>query len=272
MAEKNNVIQSPKRPTKPLRILPCPQPNWENISSTELKNRYKAEYDSWRNRKSRSGAHWQPEFKRFRDFLRIMGPMPGQGYTLDRINNSDPRYGEGLCRWATKRQQAANRSSSIRLIGAEGEHVARSEISDCSLSELRRDLCEQPEFFGKDPRKYMPWPKIGGRAREWEKDYLDGWNQSRTRFEHLIRTLKPLIEKAEEHLRENCHPDDDDHSEDTIYYLSRLEEWRKWLREAELLRPAWEQAVRVYQGMEYERRMLRRLDFLDRGSSAHDDD
>jgi len=64
-----------------------------------------ADYPRYGGRGIRVCAEWQKSFEAFAAYV---GDPPGQGYSIDRINN-DGNYEPGNVRWATASEQAFNR-------------------------------------------------------------------------------------------------------------------------------------------------------------------
>jgi hypothetical protein len=91
--------------------------------------RYVPEYKTWLHMKDRCNnpnnknyyhyggrgikvcERWQESFE---NFYQDMGPRPGRGYSVDRINNSGD-YEPSNTRWATQRQQANNSRKNVRV-------------------------------------------------------------------------------------------------------------------------------------------------------------
>lgn len=53
-------------------------------------------------------------WRKFENFLTDMGLRPGPEYTLDRRDNRKG-YSKANCRWATRKEQAQNRTSSVQI-------------------------------------------------------------------------------------------------------------------------------------------------------------
>ncbi|MDK9721978.1 MAG: hypothetical protein OEL53_12430 [Rhodospirillales bacterium] len=196
----------------------------DKLTATQLRQKYKSTYDNWRNMKTREskGAVIADEFRAFKDFLRHMGPRPSQDDTLDRIDNRNPKYGPGLCRWLDKRGQANNRSTTIYLTcngvtkplttWAEEIGVKATTIRD----RKKKGLSDYEAIYGRSrdaslPRAVRPdnpyarkpwphlWPDNPERCEQWEQDYQASCAKSGhiLRFDYCIMRLNQFVRRAE---------------------------------------------------------------------------
>jgi hypothetical protein len=101
----------------------------ESLPSSKLRQKYKTEACSHRAMLDRrkDGAVVATELLKFRDFLRLMGPCPEPGYTVDRLNSNDPEYAPSKIRWSSKKEQSRNRRNVILLKDADGTELPLSE-------------------------------------------------------------------------------------------------------------------------------------------------
>lgn len=102
-----------------------------SMTRQQLRDEFKSEANSHRAMLQRSRK--DPTFvvdqrwKVFENFLRDMGPIPFPGWTIDRINSERREYGPDLCRWADKKTQSENRSST-RWVPVGDEVITAAEL------------------------------------------------------------------------------------------------------------------------------------------------
>ncbi|HEY1979300.1 MAG TPA: hypothetical protein VGH13_04375 [Xanthobacteraceae bacterium] len=104
----------------------------KTLSAMDLRRKYKSTEISHRKMLERAptqGRTVNPAWKKFRDFLRDRGPRP-KGTTLDRTCNTDPEYGPGKCRWATRRVQNNNKGDTLFFVhSVTGEKWTASQLA-----------------------------------------------------------------------------------------------------------------------------------------------
>lgn len=81
-------------------------------------------------------ARWRNDFSAF---LEDMGRAPSPQHTIERDDN-DGNYDPGNCRWATRKEQAANRRSSIRINGLSIDQISAATGLPYSTILTRRAL------------------------------------------------------------------------------------------------------------------------------------
>lgn len=124
---------------------------------------------------------WRESFKSFYD---AVGPRPGKGYELDRIDNNDG-YRPGNVRWATKIANMRNKRSNriIEHNGVSKPLVAWAETIGISATALATRIRKTPLDIGKALTTPVQKQKRHGpviltyngetmSATEWAKRFL----------------------------------------------------------------------------------------------------
>lgn len=68
-------------------------------------------------------------FTSFDTFFADMGPRPSKQHSIDRIDSAQG-YCRDNCRWATAKEQARNRSTTIRVTFAHWHNIALPELAE----------------------------------------------------------------------------------------------------------------------------------------------
>ena len=116
----------------------------EQVPVKKLRTCFPGEYGSFRAmraRQSRGNATVHPTMESFHGFLGCLGPRPQATWTVDRINNDSRRYEPGNVQWASKREQANNRSNTILLRDKDGQVR--------SLTEWAKSTRQNPDTLRK---------------------------------------------------------------------------------------------------------------------------
>lgn len=88
-----------------------------------MRNRCKNPNDDWYHRYGGRGIQVCPEWEDFATFYRDMGPKPSPAHVIDRRDN-DGNYEPSNCYWATPRESANNRRSSVHITHNGETHTA----------------------------------------------------------------------------------------------------------------------------------------------------
>jgi hypothetical protein len=108
------------------------------------------------------GVHVCERWLKFDNFISDMGKRPSRDHSIDRINNDGP-YAPENCRWATRKEQGANRRTTMMLT-YDGQTKSVREwaesvgLSHCALyTRIRRgmsvhDALKTPPRYKTDSR------------------------------------------------------------------------------------------------------------------------
>jgi len=148
---RNLVSVSKRRKYRPRRVLLADKPNDPYKPDPALRELRKLTEQSFNSAKARcrnpkgwgyaqygaKGITFSSEWNSFRQFVADMGLRPSAEHSLDRIDNAKG-YEYGNCRWATRKEQAANKGTKRQ------QRRAREKAKAQLLSHLPR-----PELSGE---------------------------------------------------------------------------------------------------------------------------
>lgn len=128
------------------------------------------------------GAVVAKELVDFRSYLLLLGPSPKKGYTMDRVDSSDPEYAVGKIQWRSKTDQSRNRRNVIHLTDSNGATRTLAEWAQLTHqsrytlhARRKRGLSDQEVIYGPKQSgvhagyQGFPWPK--GHEDQWEATF-----------------------------------------------------------------------------------------------------
>lgn len=194
--------------------------NIESLTVAELKKAYPKEHNSWRSRRDyaqKAGIAFHPPWKDFRAFLREHGPIPVEGYTLDKMDRTKG-YIPGNTRWASKKQQTHNRSNTVLLTYEEdsdslGSWAKRTEQAESTLRwRKKQDWPDENIITGIPPKKTVllpsghPWP--AGYSEKWELSFQRETSGHADRFWYMAYLTAKRLRQLSAEADSLYHPDD----------------------------------------------------------------
>lgn len=97
---------------------------WQSIK-TRCYNKNHPTYASYGARGIKMAVEWKANFRAFASYV---GPRPGEGYSIDRIDN-DKGYVPGNVRWANRREQMENTRTNP-IVKYQGQEIRLRSLAD----------------------------------------------------------------------------------------------------------------------------------------------
>lgn len=161
---------------------------------TQLRQRCNNPKDDAYHRYGGRGIKVCERWSSFQNFLDDMGEAP-EALTLDRIDN-DGNYEPGNCRWATRKEQARNRTSNVNLTfeGKTLNLTAWSEVTGISqgtmTARLARGWSAERTLTEPVPNSKVTFDGETKTVTQWARDHgldpstlrariREGWGMSR---------------------------------------------------------------------------------------------